>query len=85
MTKEYVIFRNTRPYLNMNLDELQKRFILCVLGKNEALVDATPLVREELDALPSEYYTPRMEDIIKYLEATGVEYEIENLRHTTKL
>lgn len=79
---EKVRFVSAKPYMEIPIKELAGVF-MCLKGRQEIVVECSASLKEELENLPYEYYIPRMNEIIKYLEATGVPYEIGDLSNTT--
>ena len=79
---EKVKFVSAKPYMSVPISELHNVYF-CLKGRQEVVVECSESLKEELRALPSEYYIPRMREVIKYLEATGVPYEIGDLKNTT--
>jgi len=79
---ETVRFVSAKPYMSVPISELNEVFF-CLKGRQEVVVECSDSMKEELRALPSEYYIHRIKEIIAYLEATGVPYEMGDLKNTT--
>jgi len=79
---EVVKFVSAKPYLYAS-DEVFDTLFFCLHGRKEVVVECSDELKQKLRALPSEFFTPRLSDIKKYLDSEGINYSEDFAKTTT--